>query len=374
MEFGLTEEHRMFQKLGKDFSDREIEPIAEDIEKEGKIPPDMLGKLASVGLLGMTAPDKCGGLETGFLTYMLAVEQLHYTCTPCSWLMVSNEFAEVLVHAGTETQQAEFIPSLVEGQAIASVSFAGYSDETGHGKHDITCRQDNGHWVINGVRRLDVFGHLDGPAIILARADGDGPSAFVVSKTSPGYRTSEPLALLGLRGLEVVNVSLEDVRVPESHLLGGVGDGERVARLVASLSSIRQSIQAVACAQRALDEAVKYSKERTRRGVPIAAMQAVQWLLAETAMRLEPARWAAYEVGAAHDRGLDTRMEAAKVKLFAARTARDAANMAIQVHGCYGLTKDYRIERIYRQAKMFELTEGSSDQQRAVVADALLAV
>ncbi|MCX5998083.1 MAG: acyl-CoA dehydrogenase family protein, partial [Chloroflexi bacterium] len=154
----------------------------------------------------------------------------------------------------------------------------------------------------------------------------------------------------------------------------GSGNGRRVGRLVASLSGIRQAIQAVACAQRALDEAVKYARERTRRGVPIASMQAIQWLLAEIAMKVEPARWAVYQVAAAHEQGKDCRAESAKVKLFAARAAKDAANMAIQVHGCYGLTKDYRIERIYRQAKMFELTEGSSEVQRTAVADALLAV
>ncbi|MCX5998448.1 MAG: acyl-CoA dehydrogenase family protein, partial [Chloroflexi bacterium] len=140
MEFELTEEHKMFRKLGKDFADREIEPISEDIEKEGKIPQDMLAKLAAVGLLGITAPEKCGGLQAGFLTYILAVEQIHYPCTPCSWLLTSNEVAEVLVHAGTEAQRAEFLPPLVEGRLIAGVSFAGDADDVSPARLDITSR------------------------------------------------------------------------------------------------------------------------------------------------------------------------------------------------------------------------------------------
>jgi butyryl-CoA dehydrogenase len=181
------------------------------------------------------------------------------------------------------------------------------------------------------------------------------------------------MALLGLRGLEIVDTYLHDVRVPEDSLLGERGKGLKIAQMVAVASRLRQAIQSVACAQRALDEAVKYSKERTRRGVPIASMQAIQWLLAEMAMRIEPARWSTYEVAWSKEQGEDTSMQSAMSKLFAARMAKEVANMAIQVHGCYGLTKDYRIERIYRQAKMFELTEGSKDAQASVVADALLA-
>jgi butyryl-CoA dehydrogenase len=373
MEFELTEEHKMFQKLGKDFADREIEHIAEEIEREGRVPGDILGKLAAVGLLGIAAPEKHGGLGVGFLTYILAVEQIHYPCTPCSWLLVANEFADVLSQVGTEGQKAEFLPSAVEGRLLPGWSFADEIDGDGSATLSTTAHLDKGHWVINGTKRFHTFGHVDGPTIIFARTGKDELSSFLVPKNITGYTSSKPMALLGLRGLEIVDTYLHDVRVPEDSLLGERGKGLEIAQMVAVASRLRQAIQSVACAQRALDEAVKYSKERTRRGVPIASMQAIQWLLAEIAMRIEPARWSTYEVAWSKEQGEDTSMQSAMSKLFTARTAKEAANMAIQVHGCYGLTKDYRIERIYRQAKMFELAEGSKDAQASVVADALLA-
>jgi alkylation response protein AidB-like acyl-CoA dehydrogenase len=373
MEFELTEEHKMFQKLGRDFADREIEPVAEEIEKESRVPEDMLGKLAAVGLLGIAAPEKYGGLGAGFLTYILAVEQIHYPCTPCSWLLVANEFADVLSRVGTEGQKAGFLPSAVEGRLLPGWFFADEIDGVGPAALNTTAHLDKGHWVINGTKRFHTFGHVDGPTIIFARTGKGEVSSFLVSKNISGYTSSKPMALLGLRGLEIVDTYLHDVRVPEDSLLGERGKGLAVAQMVAVASRLRQAIQSVACAQRALDEAVKYSKERTCRGVPIASMQAIQWLLAEMAMRIEPARWSTYEVAWSKEQGEDTGMQSAMLKLFAARTAKEVANMAIQVHGCYGLTKDYRIERIYRQAKMFELTEGSKDAQASIVADALLA-
>lgn len=373
MEFELTEEHKMFQKLGKDFADREIEPIVEEIEKEGKVPGDMLGKLAAVGLLGIAAPEKCGGLGVGFLTYILAVEQIHYPCSPCSWLLIANEFADVLSQVGTEGQQAEFLPPVVEGRLLPGWFFADEIDGVGPATLNTTAHLDKGYWVINGTKHFHTFGHVDGPTIIFAKTGEGEVSSFLVSKNVNGYASSQPMPLLGLRGLEVVDTYLHNVRVPEDSLLGERGKGLDIGRMVAVASRLRQAIQSVACAQRALDEAVKYSKERTRRGVPIASMQAIQWLLAEMAMRIEPARWSTYEAAWSKEQGEDTSMQSAMSKLFAARTAKEVANMAIQVHGCYGLTKDYRIERIYRQAKMFELTEGSKDAQALVVADALLA-
>lgn len=373
MEFELTEEQKMFQKLARDFADREIEPAAEAIEKEGKVPPDMLKKLADVGLLGLAAPQEHGGLEAGFLTYVLAMEQIHYPCAPCSWLMIGNELADVIGRVGSDRQKAEFLPAMVEGRSLPCLTFAGGPAGAGPAAAYIAAHRDNPGWLINGAERCQVFGRADGPAIIFVRTGVREVTCFLVPKHLPGYSASEPMELLGLRGLEVGGVTFENMEVSPGHILGERGKGLEVARMLTAAGGLRQSIQSVACAQRALDEAVRYSKERTRRGVPIASMQAIQWLLAEMAMRVEPARWSTYEVAWLKDEGQDIGTRSAMAKLFAAHVAREVAGMAIQVHGCYGLTKDYRIERIYRQAKMYELTEGSGEAQVAVTADALLA-
>ncbi len=373
MQFELTEEHRMFQKLGKDFADREIEPVAEAIEREGQMPADMLKKLADVGLLGISAPDRYGGLETGFLTYLLAVEQMHYPCAPCSWLLAGNEFSDVVGRMGTDTQKEEFLPGIVQGRGLPGFAFGEDGVEGSTAEADVTANPQGDGWLINGARRFQVFGSAEGPVIFLAKTGAGQITSFLVPKHLPGYAASRPIQLLGLRGLEVVDTFYENLKVSADNILGEKGGGLQVAGMLAACRGLRLSMQSVACAQRALDEAVKYSKERTRRGVPIAAMQAIQWLLAEMAMRVEPARWATYEAAWLKDQGRDVHARSAISQLFAGHVAREVAGMAIQVHGCYGLTKDYRIERIYRQAKMFELIEGSREAQVAVTVDALLA-
>ncbi len=372
MEFELTDEHRMFQKLARDFAEREIEPVAEEIEREGRIPAGMLAKLAEAGLPGIVAPEKYGGLEAGFLIHILAVEQLHYPCSPCSWLLVANEFADLLNRFGTDDQKAEFLPPLIQGAMLPGWPFAGEIGEDNRVAGNMTAHLADGHWIIDGKKLFHVFGGTGGPAIIFARTGEDEVSSFLVPKGISGYTSSAPLALLGLRGLEIVDTTLNVVRLPEDSLLGERGMGPEIAQTLAETSGLRQAAQSVACAQRALDEAVSYSKERTRRGVPIAAMQAIQWLLAEMSMRIEPARWSTYEAAWLKEQDELTSTRSAVSKLYATRMVKEVANMAIQVHGCYGLTKDYRIERIYRQAKMFELSEGSRKAQLSAVADAIL--
>ncbi len=372
MEFDLTEEHRDFRGLAKDFADREVEPASEDIEKEGRMPDGMLAKMADVGLLGITAPEKYGGLGLGFLTYILAVEQIHYPCAPCSWLMIGNEFADALGKVGTDSQKDEFLPGVIEGRLLPGLDFIDAGAEASTADADVTAHGHEDGWLINGVRRFQVFGHAEGPAILFARTGARETTSFLVSKHKPGYGASEPIALLGLRGLEVVHASFENMMVSTADILGGMGKGPEVARMMATAGALRQAIQSVACAQRALDEAIRYSKERTRRGVPISSMQAIQWLLAEMSMRVEPARWSTYEAAWLKEQGQDAQLHSAMSRLYAARVAKEVANMAIQVHGCYGLTKDYTIERIYRQARMFEISGGSRDSQAAAVADALL--
>ncbi len=169
MQFELTEEHRMFQKLGKDFADREIEPVAEAIEREGQMPADMLKKLADVGLLGISAPDRYGGLETGFLTYLLAVEQMHYPCAPCSWLLAGNEFSDVVGRMGTDTQKEEFLPGIVQGRGLPGFAFGEDGVEGSTAEADVTANPQGDGWLINGARRFQVFGSAEGPVIFLAK-------------------------------------------------------------------------------------------------------------------------------------------------------------------------------------------------------------
>lgn len=371
MDFELTDEQRMFQKLARDFADREIEPIAEEIEREGKIPADMLAKMARVGLLGIIAPEEYGGLEVAYLTFILAMEQVHYPCTPCTWLLVGNELAELLNHVGTKEQREEFLPPVIEGSLLPGGVFTEAATGSYPEMLTTTARLESGYWIINGTKRFHTFGHIDGPATIFARTDEDRISAIIVPKNTDGYSCSKPWGLMGLRGLETVDTFLRDVRVPESNLLGERGNGFEILLVVTAGGKLRQAIQSVACGQRALDEAIAYAKQRTTRRGPISDMQGHRWLFAEMASRVEAARWLTYRMAFLREQGKDVRMESAMAKLFAGQAGEWVASQALKIHGAYGYTTEYKIERIHRAALAQELIEGTNEVQRSIVGAAL---
>ena len=372
MDFDLTDEQKMFQKLARDFADREIEPIAEEIEREGKIPSDMLAKMARVGLLGITAPEDYGGLEQGYLTFILSVEQMHYPCSPCSWLLVGNELAELLEYAGTREQRDEFLPPVIEGNMLPGGVFTEAATGSYPEMITTTARLDSGYWVINGTKRFHTFGHVDGPAIIFAKTDEERVSAIIVPKNTEGYTSSKPWGLMGLRGLETTDTFLRDVRVPEGNLLGEQGSGYDVLLMVTAGGRLRQAVLSVACGQRALDEAISYARERTTGKGPVSNMQGIRWLFAEMGSRVEAARWLTYRASFLREQGKNVRAESAMAKLFAGQAAEWVASQALRIHGAYGYTTEYKIERIHRAALAQELIEGTNEVQKSIVGAALV--
>jgi alkylation response protein AidB-like acyl-CoA dehydrogenase len=372
VDFELTDEQRMFQKLAKDFADREIEPIAEQIEREAKVPADMQLKLGRVGLLGITAKEKYGGLEQGFLTSILALEQIHYPCTPCTWLAASGGMAEVIEAFGTEEQKQEYIPPMIEGKVCPSTAFTEPATGLDPKMLTTTATLRDGHWVINGTKRFCTFGHLDGPSVVYCKTDGDNISAIIVPKNIPGYTCSKPWGLMGVRGLDAVDVYFRDVRVPEKNLLGQIGQGHAIPSAIMEAGGVMHAIISVACGQRALDEVIRYVKERKTRKGPISDMQGHRWLLAEMASRVEAARWLAYRAAFLREQGKNARTESAMAKLYAGEGAEWVASQALRLHGAYGYTKEYKIERIHRATLMLEIVEGTNEVQKSVIGAALV--
>jgi len=372
VDFELTDEQRMFQKLAKDFADREIEPIAEQIEREAKIPTDMQLKLGRVGLLGITAKEKYGGLEQGFLTGILALEQIHYPCTPCTWLAASGGMAEVIEAFGTEEQKQEYIPPMIEGKVCPSTAFTEPATGLDPKMLTTTAILKDGYWVINGTKSFCTFGHLDGPSVVYCKTDGDNISAIIVPKNIPGYTCSKPWALMGVRGLEAVDVYFRDVRVPENNLLGQRGQGHAIPSAIMEAGGVMHAIISVACGQRAMDEVIKYAKQRKTRKGPISDMQGHRWLLAEMASRVEAGRWLAYRAAFLREQGKSARTESAMAKLYAGEGAEWVASQALRLHGAYGYTKEYKIERIHRATLMLEIVEGTNEVQKSVIGAALV--
>ena len=368
-----TDQQRLIQRVAKEFANKEIEPLADEIDRESKIPSDMLQKMARARFLGMLVPKKYGGAELGFLTYILALEQLHYPCSACSYLVkLPNTYSPLIDLFGTEEQKAKYLPSIVEGRTMPSLVFT--EPATGSEPKMLTtiAHLENGHWIINGTKRFHTFGHLDGPAIIFAKTDEDKISAIIVPKHISGYTCSKPWVLMGLRGLETVDTYLDNVRVPEENLLGERGKGFEVLMAMVGGGKVALAIGAVACGQRALDEAIKYAKERTTLKGPISNMQGHRWLFAEMASRVEAARWLTYRVAFLREQGKDIGKEAALAKLFASQTGRWVVSEAFPIHGAYGYTTQYRIERIYRATVEQEVAEGTNQIQRSIVGAALV--
>ncbi len=375
MDFELTDEQRMFQKLARDFADREIEPIADEIEKQGKILPSpqaMAEKMAKVGLLGIIIPEKYGGLGQGFLTLILALEQIHYPCSACTWLMISQGLAELIENNGNEEQRKEYIPQIVEGKVIPTGAFT--EPATGSDTRMITTTAvlKDGDWVLNGTKRFATWGHLDGFGVFYCK-DGDGLSGIIVPKNKPGYTCSKQWGLLGVRGLETVDVFLRDMRVPEKNLLGKRGKATDVLMQMVGAGRLEIAIRSVTCGQRALDEAIKYAKERTTMKGPIANMQGHRWLLAEMACRVEASRWLTYRAAFLREqRKPRADVMASMSKLFAGQAGEWVASQSLQIHGAYGYTTDYKIERIFRAAKQSEIAEGVNEVQRSAIGGALV--
>lgn len=372
MEFALTAEQKDFQEKARQFARREIAPFAVKVDQEGQIPPDLNRKLAEAGFVGMLIPKQFGGTDVGMLNCVLAMEQLSYPVCQCLEALGNNIVGRAITLTGTEEQKRRYLPDLASGALMGSYSFT----EPGTGSDPkslvTTARLDGEHWVLNGIKRFHSGGHLKGPAIIFANVDGKQTTAFLVDKLGEGYRCSKPFELMMGRGLETVDTRFEDVRVPKENVLGTVGGGFNILFSITAEGRLTLSAIAIALAQAALDESVSFVRERLEAERRQASFQATRWLLAEMALRLPPARITAYRIAWLTDTGEDTRMTSAIIKLFAARVATEVTDMAMDIHGLSGLVKGSKMERIYRQAKQFDLTEGTSEVQRTIVAGSVL--
>lgn len=373
MNFDLTTEQKLIQKSARDFADKEIEPLTQRMERGEPLPADIPEKLGKARLLGLLVPRKYGGSEVGYLSYILATEQISYPVSVITWVTgICNTVAECINHFGTEELKQKYIPPICAGKAIGSIVFT--EPGTGSDPKSLTTTAvlDGDFWVINGTKRFNSLGAFDGPAIIVVK-ENELINCIIVDKNCEGYTCSRPWEFMGYRGLPNVDTTLNNVRVPKENLLGQRGKGFDILLKMISGARVSSCARSLAIGQAALDEAIKYAKQRTRRGSPIATMMTIQAMVAEMASRVEAGRWMTYRAAFLREKGSDVILESAMAKLFLSRMAKEVADMGLQVHGAYGFTKDFKIERIYRAAKESEIVEGTSEIQRSLIANVLLA-
>jgi alkylation response protein AidB-like acyl-CoA dehydrogenase len=377
MDFGLSDDQREIQALTRDFAQAEIEPNASQWDRDHHFPRDLFGKLAELGLMGACVPEEYGGAGADFLSYILVLEELSRADAGVGVTVAVHTSACTLpiLSFGTEEQKARFVPPLARGEGIGA--FALTEPEAGSDAGSLRARAEptDGGWTITGAKQWITNGAHASTFLFFARTDLDTPgpkgvSAFILDADHVKITREEEK--LGLNSSVTNDIAAEGVEVERDRLLHDEGKGFTVAMATLDGGRIGIAAQALGIAQAAFDVARVYAKERHTFGKAIAEHQAIQWKLADMATEIDAARLLVYRAAWLKDQGRPHTEEGAKAKLFASETARRQTAEAIQILGGYGYTKEFPVERYYRDAKITEIYEGTSEIQRLVIARSVL--
>lgn len=378
MKLELNDQQKMIQKMVKEFAEKEIAPIAAELDKKEEYPTKTLEKMAKLGLLGAIIPTEYGGAGLDTVSYTTVVEEISRKCASTGVITsVHNSLvAWPIIKYGTVEQKKKYLPILAKGEEIGA--FAGTEPNAGSdlGAMQTSAVLKGNKYIINGDKTFITSGAEAGIIILFAVTDKSagpkGISAFITESDMKGYKVGSIYEKLGINATKTSELIFEDMEVPKENLLGKEGEGYKIALSTLDGGRIGIAAQAVGIAQAALDESIEYSKQRQQFGRPLSKFQAIQWMIADIATRIEASRYLVYNAAYTKDKGERFSKEAAMAKLFASETAMEAVIKAVQIHGGYGYTKEYTVERLFRDAKITEIYEGTSEVQRMVIAHSLL--
>jgi alkylation response protein AidB-like acyl-CoA dehydrogenase len=374
MDFTLNEKQKMLQTLVKDFTRKEVEPRWKEMEISRRIPDDLLKKLNDIGLFGMTVPAEYNGTSMGSFEHLLAIEQLAYSGTPGWWpVAFNNSLPETICKFGTPEQKQRFVSNMFDGRKCFSIQFT--EPDTGSDSRALktTARPDGDYYIINGQKRFSTFGARDGTAIVWARDEEGGCTAFLVDKNCDGYSAPKIWELMGTGGIEPADVEYNNVRVHKDQLFHKKGKGFEALLYWIAIEKVEGCIVAVALAQAALDEAVKYTKSRIVGCKPMSDMQGIRFELADLHGKIEACRWLTYRTEMLHETADPSfQTEAAACKLFVQPVVTDVINTALRLHGAYGYTTDFKIERLYRAQPGNVVISVSLEINKAIVGASLV--
>lgn len=373
MDFKLTEEQKAFEKMVREFVEKEIKPIASEIDREGRFPSEIIKKTGKLGLMGMTVPNEYGGAGIDRVSYTIALEEISRVCGSTGLMLEAHNSLGIghIYEKGTEEQRRKYLPMLTS-EKIAAWALTEPNAGSDAASIQMTAVLDNDEWVLNGTKHFITSGHIAEVVTVMAKTDktkgARGISAFIVERGTPGFTYGVEEDKLGLRGTVTSELIFENCRIPKENLLGKEGMGFIGAMNILDRGRTAIGSMAVGIAQGALDESVRYAKERKQFGRPIAKFQAIQWMIADMATEIEAARLLVRRAAFLEDKNEKFTREAAMAKLFASEMATRAARKAIQIHGGYGYMRDYPLERFFRDVKLCEIGEGTSEVQRMVIA------
>jgi butyryl-CoA dehydrogenase len=378
MDFDLSEEQRLIRETARDFAAREIAPKAAELDKTARWPAEIIERLGELGFLGMAIPTEHGGAGLDVVSYALAMEEVSFACASCGVIMSVNNslFCDPLYKFGTEEQKTTALAECASGKKLGCFGLTEPMSGSDAQTMVTSAEKTSGGWILNGAKNWITNGPEADYILVFCVTDRSGPkvrhTAFLVPTDTPGFTRNPRDHKLGIHAAHSCTVFFENCEVPDSAVVGKVGDGFKVAMATLDGGRIGIACQAIGIARAALETSVAYAKERKSFGVPIAEHQAIQFMLADMATEIDAARLLTLRAAAMKDEGARHSTESSCAKLYASEMSTRVTHRAIQIHGGYGYSTEFPVERHYRDARITEIYEGTSEIQRIVIAASLL--
>ncbi len=372
--FTLSETHQLLKKTCRDFADNELKPVAAELDREHRYPAEQVARLTEMGLMGVAIPEEEGGAGLDNLAYAIAMEEISRGCASTGVIMSANNslYCDPVRKFATPEQKATFLVPFASGQKLGCFALSEPGNGSDAGAARTTAELHGDHWVLNGTKAWITNGYEAAAALVFATTDRSkkhkGISAFLVPMPTEGLSLGKKEDKLGIRASSTCNLIFEDCHIPRQNLLGAPGEGFKIAMTTLDGGRIGIAAQALGIAQAALEDAVAYAKQRQAFGAPIANLQAIQFKIADMAMRIDAARLLTWRAAMLKDQGVRFTTEAAMAKLAASETATFVTHQAIQIFGGNGYVTEFPLERYYRDARITEIYEGTSEIQRLVIA------
>ena len=378
MDFSLTKQEQLFLQMIREFAENEVKPLAAEVDEEERFPMETVEKMAKIGIMGIPIPKQYGGQGGTNQIYGMAVEELSRVCATTGVIVSAHTSLcmNPILEYGTEEQKMKYLPKLASGEWIGAFGLTEPNAGTDAAMQQTMAVDAGDKWILNGTKIFITNASYANVFIVMAMTDKSqgtrGISAFIVEEGFKGFSIGKKEKKMGIRGSATCELIFENCEVPKENLLGELGKGFKIAMQTLDGGRIGIAAQALGIAQGAMDETVKYTKERKQFGKAIAAFQNTQFQLADLETKVQAARLLVRQASYKKDMHLPYSVEAAMAKLFAAETAMEVTTKAVQLHGGYGYTREYPVERMMRDAKITEIYEGTSEVQRMVIAGKLL--
>lgn len=378
MNFNITEQEKLFLQMIREFAEKEVKPLAAEVDEQERFPVETVEKMGKIGLMGIPVPSKYGGQGGTNQIYSMAVEELSRYCATTGVIVSAHTSLCIapILENGTEEQKLKYLPKLCSGEWIGAFGLTEPNAGTDAAMQQTIAIEKEDKWVLNGSKIFITNAGYADVYIIIAMTDKSqgtkGISAFIVEKNTPGFSIGKKEKKLGIRGSSTCELIFENCEIPKENLLGKVGKGFGIAMKTLDGGRIGIAAQALGIAQGAMDETIKYTKERKQFGKKISQFQNTQFQMADMETKIQASRLLVRSAAFKKDMSLPYSTDAAMAKLMAAETAMDVTTKAVQFHGGYGYTREYPIERMMRDAKITEIYEGTSEVQRMVIAANIL--